>query len=296
MNIFITGATGKIGRLLLDRLIEEGRISISALVQDKDGGSLPGGIKICRGDIADLNSLRHALKDVDGIDTVLHMAAVTHTNKRDEYYRVNLEGTRNLIKICEERSAGRIIFISSRAAVAGGGDYAESKLAAEDAVKSSGLNWLILAFGEVYSINGKDEINRICNLIKRHYFIPIIGRGRYGLAPVYIEDAVNSIKSALEKEHLRNKRYIICGREEISFRELVNTIIRLLGVKRKIISIPPGILRLIFRTAAALGSSIIAYDQLDRLLADKPSDIKDAAADLDHRPEGFADVLRRSCL
>jgi len=292
MNILITGATGKIGKMLSGELAAEGQYKIIALLIDDDRSQTDEGIKVCRGDLSDLASLRNALKDIGPIDTALHLAAVTHARSKSEYYNSNFEGTKNLLKVGEELGIKRIIFISSRAACAGGGDYAESKLAAENEIKKSKLNWLILSLGEVYSINGKDEINRLYKMINNHYFIPVIGKGQYKLAPVYVEDAAEAVINAVKRNNLSGKRYIICGPEEFSYKELVEVIISFKGLKRQIVNIPLNFLKFVFWLASIFKTNIIAYDQLDRLIVGKPSDISEARRDLGFNPRKMSEGLR----
>jgi len=155
MNILITGATGKLGKIILNKLVIVEQFKIFTILYNDNKTETFPGIQTSRGDLSDLASLRNAVKNIGAIDTVLHLAAVTHANNKAEYYSVNVEGTKNLLKVSEEIGIKKIIFISSRAACAGGGDYAESKLAAESEIKKSKLKWLILALGEVYSINGR---------------------------------------------------------------------------------------------------------------------------------------------
>jgi len=292
MNVLITGATGKIGKIILNELLTEKQFKIFALLRKNDKSDVNLKTKVLRGDLTDLSSLRKAVKDVGTVDTVLHLAAVTHTNSKPEYYQINLDGTKNLIKISEEIKVKRIIFISSRAACIGGGDYAESKLAAEVEIKKSKLSWLILALGEVYSINGDDEINRLYKFIKNHFFIPIIGKGEYKLAPVYIDDVVRAIGNAIKRKKLIGKRYIICGSENYSYKEFVTMLIDFIAVKKQIVYIPLFFLRLFFWLVSFLKVKIVAYDQLDRLIVKKPSDISQSIGDLDFNPRKISEVLK----
>ena len=292
MNILITGATGKIGKILSGELAAAGQFKIIALLVKEDKSQTDEGVRVCRGNLSDLASLRNALKDAGAIDMVLHLAAVTHARNKAEYYKSNFEGTKNLLKVSKELGIKRIIFISSRAACQGGGDYAESKLAAENEIKKSKLNWLILSLGEVYSINGKDEINRLYKMIKNHYFIPVIGKGQYKLAPVYMEDATKAIINAIKSYGLSGKRYVICGPEELSYKELVDAIINFKGLKRQVVNIPLIFLKFVFWLASIFKTKIIAYDQLDRLIVRKPSDISEARKDLGFDPIKVSDGLR----
>jgi UDP-glucose 4-epimerase len=91
MTILVTGATGLVGSRLLNRLVEEG-IEYRALV--RPGAVLPNGVTPAAGDILDPDSLASA---VDGVSAIVHLAAVFRTPDTDLIWKVNLDGTQNLI-------------------------------------------------------------------------------------------------------------------------------------------------------------------------------------------------------
>ena len=147
MRILITGGTGIIGKKLTGKLKEldyELRLLVfkSELENIKNGN-----LEIAVGDLSDPASLRQATSEVD---IVIHLAAITHTNNQELYLKVNTEGTKNLIRACEDNQVTKFIFVSSRTASEEGGAYAYSKLLAEKEVEQSKLDWVILRIAEVY--------------------------------------------------------------------------------------------------------------------------------------------------
>ncbi len=96
MTILVTGGTGLVGPRLLKRFVEEG-IDCRALV--RPGKELSEGVTPIEGDILSPDSLAAA---VDGISAVVHLAAVFRTRDEKEIWKVNLEGTRNLIAAVKE--------------------------------------------------------------------------------------------------------------------------------------------------------------------------------------------------
>lgn len=144
MNVFITGASGIIGKKLLLRLEREG-YQLSILVRKRENELVDNpSIKIYVGDLLDAASLETATR---GVDVAIHLAGITHTNNFQLYYNINTQGTKNLIKACEKNRIKKFIYISSRAASTEGGAYAHSKLLAEEEVKKSTLPWVILRPG-----------------------------------------------------------------------------------------------------------------------------------------------------
>ena len=90
-TVLLTGATGLVGSRLLPRLVEAG-FDCRALVRRDI--ALPAGATGVRGDLDDPGSLREA---VEGVEAVVHLAALFRTGDEDAIWRANRDGTRHLI-------------------------------------------------------------------------------------------------------------------------------------------------------------------------------------------------------
>lgn len=159
MTILITGATGLVGERLLPRLVAEGR-SCRALV--RAGRTLPPGVAAVEGDLLDPASLAAA---VDGVSAIIHLAAVFRTPDDALIWRSNRDGTANLIAAAQAH-APQVRFIMTSTShvyapdaprpgreddgVAPEQAYPASKVAAERALRASGLTWAILRLPFVY--------------------------------------------------------------------------------------------------------------------------------------------------
>ena len=161
MTILLTGATGLVGARLLPRLVEAGE---ECRVLVRSGKGVPGGVASIRGDLLDPSCLAEA---VAGVSAIIHLAAVFRTPDTDLIWRVNLDGTRNLIAAAEAHAPGARFIMASTSNVYGVGTrqnrpgredgatepkqaYPASKLAAEKLLRESGLNWVIQRFSFVY--------------------------------------------------------------------------------------------------------------------------------------------------
>lgn len=159
MTILVTGGTGLVGSRLLQRLRESG-LECRALVRSSN--KLPAGVAAIEGDILDPSSLASAL---DGVSAIIHLAAVFRTNDEALIWKVNLEGTRNLIAAAKQYAPDARFIMASTSNVynvnnphPGREDdpveptlaYPASKVAAENELRNSGLNWSILRFPFVY--------------------------------------------------------------------------------------------------------------------------------------------------
>lgn len=162
MTILLTGVTGLVGARLLPRLLEAGQ-DCRALV--RGGKEVPGGATTVQGDLLDAGSLARA---VDGVSAIIHLAAVFRTQDTDLIWKVNVEGTRNMIAAAKARAPEARFIMASTSNIYNDDNprpgreddaakpvqaYPASKLVAEKELQESGLTWCIQRFGFVYGDN-----------------------------------------------------------------------------------------------------------------------------------------------
>lgn len=111
---FITGATGFLGRHVVDVLREQGW-SILALVRDEDRARnlLGSDIDFIKGDLAFPSSFQQNLPQ--GIDCIFHIAADTSTWSKDakRQHHINVDGTAGILQVCRDIKARRMVHVSS---------------------------------------------------------------------------------------------------------------------------------------------------------------------------------------
>lgn len=157
--ILVTGGTGLVGARLLPRLMGEG-VECRALL--RGDSTAPEGIATVRGDLLQPESLVAA---VQGVQAVVHLAAHFRSQDDEAMWRVNHEGTRNLIGALRRHAPQARCIMASTILVYDSDSprpgrecdpatpkqaYPASKLAAEEDLKASGLTWSILRLGFVY--------------------------------------------------------------------------------------------------------------------------------------------------
>lgn len=288
MRVLITGANGIIGQKLISK-IPAADHDLRLLVREKEEFLFAPPADIFRGDLLDKSSLEAATKNME---TVIHLAGLTHTNEQELYYKINTLGTRNLLEACQKSQVNRFIFISSRAAGLNGGAYARSKFLAEEAVAKSNFNWVILRLAEVYGAGEGEAIAKLIKIIKTGYFIPIIGSGQFRLSPIFVDDAVAGILAVLKNPALSKKIYNLAGPEELTYNELVEQILAETKLKRKKLFLPVALVRMAAELFSRVGIKLFVKDQIPRLLSEKSSDISQAVCDFSFQPRNFRTGLK----
>ena len=140
MKVLITGATGTLGKTLVehlypmaDKIIVYSRCELKQFEMKKDFPEYPDNkMRYMIGDIRDKDRLKQALR---GVDVVLHTAALKQVPSCEynptETYKTNIEGSINVANACHEMGVKKCILVSTDKAVNPLNTYGCSKMAAE---------------------------------------------------------------------------------------------------------------------------------------------------------------------
>jgi nucleoside-diphosphate-sugar epimerase len=286
-TVLVSGAAGGLGRRLIGPLRERGW-KVRALVHRR---AVTGADESRPGDLADRASLAEAAQ---GAAAVVHLAALTHARRERDYRRANVEGTANLLGAAREAGVGRFLHVSTRAISPEGGGYSRSKLRAEELVRDSGLEWVIVRLPEVYGVGGAEGIDEMIERARRGAAIRLVGDGSDELCPVHVDDAIAALAAALESPAAAERIYTLAG-ECFSARQVAELCVRSFDSDSRIVGVPAGAVAAASLLARALPLGLYP-DQLDRLRASKPAPSPEAGPDLGFEPrplsEGLASLRR----
>lgn len=258
MNTLVTGASGFIGRRIMqpgDRaLIRADRSIRNAVV----------------GDLLDSSSLFVACT---GIETIFHCAGYAHafaSSDPDAHWRINFEGTRNLLVAAGNAGVKRFVFLSSVKAMAEPGDecvdedwpgvpitpYGRAKRAAEDAVIEAGAKYgmhvVNLRLAMVYGRGGRGNLERMAEGIRAGWFPPLPETGnRRSL--VHVDDVVAALRLVVKEPLANGRTYIVADSNAYSGQDLYAAISAGLSRARTFNwTVPAGVLRAGGRVGDAL--------------------------------------------
>src|SRR5689334_20711198 len=160
------------------------------------------------------------------VDLVIHFAGLTHASDEQQYWQVNLEGTRRLAEATHANGCRRFVYISTRCATPGSGAYGESKLAAEQELQK--LDWkslLIIRPAEIYGGGGKEGVDRMLAVARKWRFVPLLfGHANLRFAPMHVDDFTKLTAELIQQHDDGVRIETVCGPEDLNANELAHRI------------------------------------------------------------------------
>jgi nucleoside-diphosphate-sugar epimerase len=243
MKVLVTGAAGFVGGHLVDLLVERGD-EVRALVRPVEDASrlqaLPG-VEIIHGDMADIDSLRRAVR---GVQRVYHIAAKTGPwGPEAVYHATNVQGVSDLILTAMDAGVQRIVHTSSitvyghhlRGSVteeypyhAENNPYSRTKIASEKLifklVKERGAPVVIARPAWIYGPRDTASFGRFVKLVESGKGM-LIGSGSNRVPVVYVRDVAQGLLKAGDAGHEANGRaYNIADDRRVTQAKYLNTI------------------------------------------------------------------------
>ena len=286
MKLLITGASSTLGKNLTTELLKIENISIRLLEH-----RTPVEMETCETFKADIQDAESLIQACSGIDVVIHLAALTHSNDMKAYFEVNEIGTAKLLAACQENKITRFIYISSAAATEKAGEYGVSKLRGEEKVRSSNLDWVVLRPSEVYGPEMNEGMGKLFSWVKRFPVIPVIGDGSCFMSPVLLDDVVQAIVEIIKNDSLRNIALNLCGPEEMTMDEVIDRFARFHKVQRKKLHLPPWFVRLCISFLSFFKLRFAFPDQVPRLLCEKDFAILTTQNAIPYKPKKIEEGL-----
>ncbi len=263
MKVLITGATGYIGHKLTMEAVARG-YTVHALVRDPGSTTAPqhSAVILFKGDITDKTSVEKAM---NGCQKVIHAAAIAKFSAKDSsvFYRINVEGTRNILDAALQQGVKKLVFTSTGAVLGPSGknplrendpritafenDYEISKYWAEQLVKEyvhKGLFAVIVAAPRVYGPGQQVNGNVFAGVLKRILatriaFIPANGEAIANYA--FVDDVVAGHFLAMDKG-IAGEKYTLGG-ENLSYLSFFSAVRQYAGKKIKLVHVPASILK-----------------------------------------------------
>ena len=198
-------------------------------------------------------------------DVIVNLIGKLFESQRDDFINYHYIFPEMLSKIVPSRK--QLIHISALGVEksAQTSVYAATKLEGQNTVIKNSKNYNILkpslVFGE------KDNFfNQFARMVKTSPCIPLIGGGKTKFAPIYIKDLVNSIVFLIEhNKKYKNRIFEAHGPKKLSFKQLIQFIVKTLHKKRLLITLPFPLAKLLARFMNLFKIYRLTPDQVELL-------------------------------
>jgi len=288
MTLFVTGISGFVGKNFLNFLRKEKEnFEILALIHQRDVPLEWPIVEKIKGDVRDIDSLEKAFlkRKIDGI---LHLAAVIKSKNLKDFDEVNVEGTRNIVKLAEKYNVKKFIFLSSDFVLYekfAPNPYGISKRKCEEIILNSSLDYTIFRPTPIFGPGDNKNFATLASFVKKYPVLPAI---HCYMEPVFVLDVVKAIISALKTEKANRKIYFLPGGKGYDFVEILKIVAKIQNLKRLIIPLPPFLfLPALFFAEKIFKNFPLESYQVKKWLKTKPLDATKTKEDLNYNPISF---------
>lgn len=259
--VALTGATGFIGQYLLNELPKRG-YRLRVLLRRPT--MLPEGCaSAVIGDLAKPYNMAEALS---GVDAVIHSAGIASTMSglpEDDYRLFNTEATVKFARAAERARVKRFVFLSSIRAQSGPtadgvlteereprptDAYGRSKLAAEQGLAETRLDWVALRLALVYGPGVEGNVARLITLARSPYPLPIAGlKAEHSL--LALDNLVEAVDKVLAVQQPLKRPLIVADPKPLTLGAIIAAMRQGLGRRAALFYVPKPLLKSALRAA-----------------------------------------------
>lgn len=229
MKIAITGGTGFVGRNIARRLVAHGHeVTLIARGQNHTDPEIrhhPGVHYVQIG----LDSVAKLAEAFAGCDAIAHCAGINREIGAQTYARVHVEGTKNVVAAARQAGARKIALVSFlRARPECGSGYHESKWAAEEIVRGSGLDYTVFKCGVIYG-RGDHMLDHLSHAFHTFPLFAFVGFRDQPIRPNAVEDVARLVEESLVAGALARRTVPVVGPEQLTLRQAVRRVAAVVG-------------------------------------------------------------------
>lgn len=293
MNILVLGASGFLGRHVVDALRRAGHAVVA-------GARRPPGEDIS--DIEhralDFNRVRHAQEvapALRGIDVVINTVGIFRESRGRRFTQLHDVAPRALFDACVQSGVRRVIQVSALGADAQARSaYHLSKRAADDYLLSLKLDAVVVQPSLIYGTGGTSAA--LFGTLASMPWVPALDLGEARLQPIHIEDAAAAIVALVDVARLPAPRIALVGPRALSWREFMSGLRRAMGLPRaRFVPVPAQAMALLARIGNLLPGALLDTAAWQMLRRGNSADVAPLRGLLGRLPREVSRFVEPAC-
>jgi len=244
MKVLVTGATGFVGREIV-RQLHQGGHSIRILARRSASPRAQEavsryGAEAYPGDVLQAATLDGAASEMEA---AIHLVGIIAEVGESTFENVHTRGTGNILAAVRRAGVRRFIQMSALGTrPAAASRYHQTKWAAEELVRRSGLDFTIFRPSLIYG--PEDQfVSLFARIIRLSPVVPLLGSPRARFQPVSVEVVAAAFARSLGEPKPAGQTYDLCGPEALTLAEIVDRILEVLQRRRLKFQVPSGLAR-----------------------------------------------------
>ncbi len=264
--LLVTGGTGFVGGYILEAL-EKKAPRNQVRVLTREGADLDKlrsqGYDTAIGSVTNPEEVQRAMV---GVDTVIHLVSIIREvpQKGQTFDRVMGEGAENVVKAAKEAGVKRFIFMSALGATNMSTPYFRNKMRGEEAVKQSGIPYVI--FRPSIQIGPGGEFTALLKQLTTFPIVPVLGPGNYPMQPMYVRDTARYFVQAIDDERYTNQTFEVGGPQVFDYNDMIRQTLEARGKHGFLFHSPLVLVRPVIPVIDAVMPKLITKDQFIMLL------------------------------
>lgn len=300
MRVLVTGASGFLGTAIAAALLAAGHRVVACV--HRRAAPLPAGV-----DTVAVDYMRDVAAEawrprLAGVDAAINCVGILREHRHASFASLHDLAPRALFSACEQTGVRRVIQISALGADAGAtGRYHRSKKAADDALRSSALDWTIVQPSLVFGARGYST--RLLLALASLPLLPVPGPGDQVVQPVHVDDLATLVLRLVTERGAVRETVAAVGADAVSLGDLLVAYRHALGLAAaRTLTIPAPAMRLAARLGDVVHRSPLSTETLAMLERGSTASTQTIARILRRPPLGIdrfvaadqAPALRRS--
>ncbi len=269
-NCLIFGASGQIGRNLIRGLTQK-NLKVTAVTRNlhQKGYILktqanPGYLDIVETNIFDINKIENLIKKSD---VCINLVGILYEKGLNNFKNIHEKFPNMISSLCQKHKIDKFIHLSALGIEnANDSKYASSKLKGEIAVRKNFKDAIILKPSIIYSVDD-NFTTMLMGLLNLSPFFPLYYDGKTKFMPLHCADICNLIFDLIEYD-IDDKIIECIGPEELTFKQIIEKLLKLIEKKRLFIPIPIFVANIMATFFQILPKPLITRDQIKLLFYD----------------------------